>query len=141
MHLIPWNTVRDFDHMRRELSNWLDWPSRVQGALLSPRVDVYQTESDVIVKAEIPGVAKEDLELYIDDNSLRLSGTTKREQELNEENVYRTERYYGSFSRTIPFPVAVKPDEATAEYRDGILSVTVPKVKPSKPTGRRLDIK
>ncbi len=139
MSLMPWNPFRELDHMRRELDSMLDWPSRMQG-ILAPRVDVYQTENDIIVKAEIPGVAKEDLDLYIDNNSLRLAGTTRREQELNEENAYRTERYFGSFSRTIPFPVEVKPDEAVAEYKDGILSIRVPKAQPSRSNGRRIQL-
>lgn len=91
-----------------------------------PRVDVYQTEKDVVVEAEIPGVSKEDLDIYIDENSIKLSS--------------RTERDYGSFSRTIPLPVEVKSEDAKAEYRDGILSITVPKVEPAKMKGRRIDI-
>jgi HSP20 family protein len=135
--LTPWNPFRDFD---RDLSSFFDHPARFFGNRNAPRVDVYQTEKEVVVKAEIPGVSKEDLNLYIDENSMRLSGQTKRENEFKDENAYRTERYYGSFSRTISFPVEVKSEEARAEYKDGILSVTVPKQEPSKAKGRRIDI-
>ena len=89
------------------------------GGLLHPRVDVYQTEEDVIVKAEIPGVSKEDLNVYVDENSIRLTGQTKRDERYKDENMYRTERFYGSFSRTIPLPVEVKSDRAKAEYKEG----------------------
>ncbi len=105
-----------------------------------PRVDIYQTEKDVIVKAEIPGVTKENLNVIVDENSIKLSGQSKRDEVFSDENVYRKERYYGSFSRTIPLPVEVRTEEAKAEYRDGILSITVPKLEPSKAKGRRLDI-
>jgi len=139
MSLIPWNPFREMDNIGREMSNFFDFPSKLFSGS-SPRVDVYQTEKDVIVKAEIPGVSKEDLNLYIDDNSIRLSGQTKKEKELKDENVYRSERYYGSFSRTIPLPVEVKSEEAKAEYKDGILSIIIPKVEPSKTRGRKIDI-
>ena len=93
-----------------------------------------------MVKAEIPGVSKDDLNLYVDENSIKLTGQSKKESEFKEENVYRTERYYGSFSRTIQLPVEVKSEKAKAEYKDGILSIVVPKLEPSKPKGRRIDI-
>jgi len=140
MALIPWNPFRDMDNITREMSNFFDFPARIFGGYSTPRVDVYQTENDVVVKAEIPGVSKEDLNLYIDEKSIRLTGQTKRENELKDEYAYRTERYYGTFSRTIPMPVEVKPDEAKAEYKYGILSITVPKVEPSKAKCRRIDI-
>jgi len=138
--LVPWNPFKDSDGIGRELSSFFDFPSKFFGGLSSPRVDVYQTDNDVIVKAEIPGVSKDDLNLYIDENTLRVTGQTKREKELKDENAYRTERYYGSFSRTIPLPVEVKSEQAKAEYKDGILSVTVPKVEPSKSKCRKIDI-
>lgn len=140
MNLAPWNPFRDMDNIGREMSNFFDYTPKMLGGFSSPRVDVYQTEKEVIVKAEIPGVSKEDLNLYIDESSVRLTGQTKRENELKDENAYRMERYYGSFSRTIPLPVEVKSDKAKAEYKDGVLSVTVPKVEPSKSKGRRIDI-
>ena len=125
----------------REINRFLDFmPSRLFGGISSPRVDIYQTENDVVVKVEIPGVSKEDLNLYIDENTIRLSGQTKREEELRDEDIYRSERFYGKFSRTIPLPVEVKSEQAKAEYKDGILSITIPKAEPSRSKGRRIDI-
>lgn len=140
MSLVPWNPFRDIDNIGREMGSFFDLPIKLFGGINSPRVDVYQTENDVVVKAEIPGVSKEDLNVFIDENSIRLSGQTKKEKEFKDENVYRTERYYGSFSRTIQLPAEVKSEQARAEYKDGILSITVPKVEPSKPKGRKIDI-
>jgi len=140
MALVPWNPFRDLDNIGREMSSFFDFPSKVFGGFSSPRVDVYQTEENVIVKAEIPGVSKEDLDLYIDENTIRIEGQTKREKDLKDEHAYRTERYYGSFSRTIPLPAEVKSDQAKAEYKDGILSITVPKIEPSKTKIRRINI-
>ncbi|MGI6588628.1 MAG: Hsp20/alpha crystallin family protein [Peptococcia bacterium] len=77
MSLIPWNPFKDMDNIGREMSSFFEnSPFAFLGRATSPRVDVYQTETDVIVKVEIPGVSKEDLNVYIDENSIRLSGQT-----------------------------------------------------------------
>lgn len=141
MNLIPWNPFRDIDNVSKEMNTFFEnSPFGIFSRVTSPRIDVYQTENDIIVKAEIPGVSKEDLNVYVDENSIRLSGQTKRGNEYKDDNVYKTERYYGSFSRTIPLPVEVKSDQTKAEYKDGILSITVPKVEPTKMKGRKIDI-
>ena len=138
LNLIEWNPFRDID---REMGGFLErLPFRYFGGFNAPRVDVYQTDKDVVVKAEIPGVTKEDLNVYVDENSIRLSGQAKRDDEYKDEHVYRAERYYGSFSRTIPLPAEVKSEQARAEYKNGILSITVPKMEPEKIKGRRIDI-
>ncbi|HHV95706.1 MAG TPA: Hsp20/alpha crystallin family protein [Clostridiaceae bacterium] len=141
MSLVPWNPFKDMDFLSREVSNFFEsMPFPFWGRTTSPRVDVYQTEKDVIVKAEIPGVSKEDLNIFIDENSIKLSGQTRKDNEFKDENVYRSERYYGSFSRTIPLPAEVKTEQAKAEYKDGILSIVVPKAESAKMRGRRIDI-
>ncbi len=140
MSLIPWNPFREMDNFISDMNNFMERMPFGFGRTISPKIDVYQTETDVVLKAEIPGVSKEDLNIYIDDNSIRLSGETKRDEEFKDDNVYRSERYYGSFSRTVPLPMEVKSDKAKAEYKDGILKITVPKAEPGKIKGRRLEI-
>ena len=139
MSLVPWNPFRDIDNIGREINSFFDYPAKLFAGH-SPRVDVYQTEDEVVIKAEIPGVSREDLSLYVDDRSVRISGETRREEKYSENDTYRSERYYGSFTRTVPLPAEVMPDEARAEYKDGILTVTVPKSEPSKSKGRKIDI-
>jgi HSP20 family protein len=141
MSLVPWNPFKDIDNISREMSNMMEHtPFGFFGKITSPRVDVYETTKDVVLKAEIPGVSKEDLNIYVDDNSIRLSGQSKKDSQYKDENIYRTERFYGSFSRTIPLPVEVKTDQANAEYKDGILSIVIPKVESTKMKGRKIDI-
>jgi len=141
MSLIPWNPFREVDSLGRELLSSMDnIPFGFFTKSPSPRVDVYETNDEVVVKAEIPGVSKEDLNIYVDENSVRLSGQTKKDTEYKDENAYRVERFFGSFSRTIPLPAKVKSEMAKASYQDGILSVTAPKVESSKMKGRRIDI-
>ncbi len=138
MSLVEWNPLRE---MEREMTNFFDRsPFSFFGMGTYPRVDVYQTENDIIVKAEMPGVSKEDLNVYVEDNLLRLSGRTRRHEEFKDENVYSTERRYGSFSRTISLPAEVKSEQVKASYNDDILSITLPKAEPSKIRGRKIDI-
>lgn len=140
VNLVPWNPFRDLD-LGREMSSFLEnSPFSFLGRHSSPRVDVYQTEKEVIIKAEIPGVSKDDLDVFIDENSIRLSEQTRKDERYKDENMYRSERFYGSFARAIPLPAEVKPDQARAEYKEGILSVIIPRMEPSKMKGRRIDI-
>ncbi len=138
MGLMEWNPFRELD---REMGNFFDrspWRGFSGGNL--PRLNIYQTDKEVVLKAELPGVAKDDLNIYVDENSVRLAGQIKRDHEFKDENIFRTERYYGSFSRSIPLPVEINSEGARAQYRDGILSITLPKAEPEKIKGRRVDI-
>ena len=138
MSLMPWRPLRELSRDMWELLERGSFPYWGEGRI--PKVDIYQTDSEVIVDAEVPGVSKENLQLYVDETSLRLSGQMKQSQEFKDEHVYRSERHLGSFARTIPLPVEVKPDQARAEYKDGILSVRIPKKEPGMSNGRRIDI-
>ncbi len=141
MSLIEWNPFREMDNLTREMGSFWDrFPFRYLGPWNSPRVDVYQTDREVVLKAEIPGASKEDFNVYVDNDHIRISGQMRKDSEFKDENVYRSERYYGSFSRTIPLPVEVKPDKAKAEYKDGILTVTAPKASPGKEKGFRVEV-
>lgn len=141
MSLIPWEPFREMENFSRGIGNFFDFsPFRFFSGMNSPRVDVYQTDTDVVVKAEIPGITKEDLNVYVDENSIRLSGQSRRDNQYKDENIYRTERYYGSFSRTISLPAEIKAEQAKAVYKDGILSITVPKAEPAKTKGKKIDI-
>ncbi|WAH38307.1 Hsp20/alpha crystallin family protein [Alicyclobacillus dauci] len=120
----PFNIFRrDFGSLPRVLDQWFDehTTSRV-------RVDVRETQNEVIVTAEIPGLEKkEDVQITIHDNHLHLNGKIERVSESNDENIHRSERYYGQFSRTIPLPRDVDEDGARASYRNGILEVRLQK--------------
>lgn len=105
----------------------------VQGEIPAPRVDLYQSENDVRAVVEIPGLeSKEDVEVTVTDNTLTIRGEIKRSYEQEEEGVFHSERYYGSFNRTLSLPVEVKPEESTASYNNGVLEVRMPKTEASK---------
>jgi HSP20 family protein len=95
-------------------------------------LDVYQTDTDVIVKAPIAGVKPEDLEVSITDEIVTIKGQRKEETKIEKENYFAQECYWGAFSRTFALPVAVDADKATAVLKDGILTLTIPKAEKAK---------
>lgn len=99
----------------------------------TPSVDVYEKDGTLVVKAELPGLKREDIEVALDQGDLLIRGERKAESAVKEENYYRVERTYGSFYRRIPLPFEVKPDQITAGYNDGVLEVRIPKPAQSQP--------
>jgi HSP20 family protein len=141
MSLIPWSPFKDIVNISRDMSDFFyRTPFDLFTRSTSPLIDLYESNSDIVVKAEIPGVSKEDLNVYVDENTIKLSGQAKKDTEYKDENIYRTERFYGNFSRTIPLPMKVKSEQAKAEYKDGILKITVPKTETTQTKGKRIDI-
>jgi HSP20 family protein len=107
----------------------------------SPSCDIYETENEIVVKAEIPGVKKEDVKLSIQDNVLTLSGERKFEEETKKENYVRVERGYGSFSRSFTLPPSVDAKKISAEFKDGLLEVKLPKLEEAKPKEVEIKVK
>jgi HSP20 family protein len=104
-----------------------------QGSWMPP-VDIYQTnEHEIVLKAEIPGVKKEDLELRVENNTLTIRGERKMESDVREEQYHRVERIYGAFTRSFSLPNTVDPERVRADFRDGVLSVTLPLREEAKP--------
>lgn len=98
-----------------------------------PPVDIYETDDNIVLKAELPGVNPNDVEIRVEGSTLYMKGERKLEKEVKEENMYRVERSYGAFNRTFALPGSVDPDKVEAEYKDGILTLTIPKREESKP--------
>ena len=105
-----------------------------------PSVEVKETESEYKVRAEIPGMTEDDVELNINDNCLEISGERRIENEEEKEGTFYTEMSYGSFFRTIPFEREVDTERVKAKMKDGILKVNIAKAEPSKPTSRKIEI-
>ena len=103
-----------------------------EGAFL-PAVDVVEEKDNIIVKAELPGLTKEDVSVTLQDDSLMIKGEKKYEAESKEADFYRRERAHGAFSRLIELPAALDAQKIEAHFRDGLLHVTLPKTDPAKP--------
>jgi HSP20 family protein len=99
----------------------------------TPALDIFEDADNVYVRAELPGMRKEDIDLSLHNGSLSISGERKSEEKLKDAEVYRGERFFGRFQRTVTLPAPVAVDKIKAKYQDGILTVTLPKTEEAKP--------
>jgi HSP20 family protein len=142
MAIVRWEPFRDLlamqDRMNRLFNETLVRDVPLYGgeaaslARWAPAVDVYETGDNILVKAELPGLDPKDVEVRLEDNTLFLRGERKLEKEVKEENYHRIERSYGSFSRSFTLPSPVDADKVSAEYKDGVLTLSMPKREEAK---------
>lgn len=100
---------------------------------LTPPVDIHEDKDKYVVKAELPGMNQQDIDVSLEGNTLTISGERKQEDEKEEGENYRSERYFGRFQRSVTLPTGVDANEIQATYKDGILTVTLPKSEEAKP--------
>ena len=105
----------------------------------SPQTEVFERDNQLIVRADLPGLRKEDVNVDLEENRITIRGARKSEHEENREGVYRSERSYGSFYRAIPLPEGVDGERAKASFKDGVLEITMP-LPEKKPTGKKIEI-
>jgi HSP20 family protein len=119
--------------MNRVFERFFDeGPLRMWEHAFEPAVEVADTPEAVIVKAQVPGVPKDNIQVSMTDNTMILKGEMKEEEKKEDKNYYRREWRYGAFERTIPLPVAVQAEKVTADLKDGVLTVTLPKREAAK---------
>ncbi|NMC30945.1 MAG: Hsp20/alpha crystallin family protein [Veillonellaceae bacterium] len=105
-----------------------------------PKVDIVQTDKEVIIMADVPGVKKEDMHVTVTEDTITFQGEAKSSTETKKEDYFHSERFYGCYSRTLPLPVLVDSAHAKAKFEDGVLTVTIPKAsKPEKGTAVTID--
>jgi HSP20 family protein len=105
------------------------WP--VEGSRM-PAVDVYEEKDDIVIKAEVPGLSKEDISVQVTDATLTIKGEKKREEATDEDDYYCRERSFGSFTRAVDLPCEVKADQVKASFKNGVLEVRMPKTEEAK---------
>lgn len=139
-----WPTFGPLTSLRDEIDRLFEVPFTEFGRasqLLSgwtPAFDVFEDKENVYVRAELPGMRKEDIDLTLHKGNLSVSGERRTDQELKDAEVYRAERFSGRFQRMISLPAEVVADKIKAQYKDGILSVTLPKAEEAKP--KQIDV-
>jgi HSP20 family protein len=141
MALVKWDPFREFTTFSDRMGNFFgkNWEGPMSTTRWNPNVDIFENDDDVIVKAELPGLTAKDIEVNLENNVLTLKGERKFEKETKEENYHRIEREYGSFSRAFSLPVAVNGEKVTAEYKDGVLKIVLPKKEEIKPKPIKID--
>lgn len=142
----PWRPLMDLTRWEREMDRMMEdffgrrmrpwWPERwfrtEPMEIGAPAIDLYEEKDEIVVKAELPGMDKDDIEVNISNSQLTLKGQKKKEEEVKEENYYRCERSYGSFIRTLELPKDVHADKVKASFKNGILEVRLPKTEQAK---------
>lgn len=149
MAIVRWEPFRDLlaiqDRMNRifdESFRGMNRPGEDDWALggtWAPLVDIYEREGNIELKAELPGIDPKDVDVRVENNVLTLRGERKVDREVKRESYHRVERAYGSFSRSFTLPTVVDTEKIKAEYRDGVLHLTLPKKEEAKP--RQISIK
>ena len=132
MTLVRWDPFRELMNLHRRLGQTASATDDSYGAW-APAVDIFEKGEELVIRAEIPGVDKDDVDISVQHNSLTLRGERKREQEVNEENAYRLERSHGSFMRSFSLPRTVDSSRISARYGNGVLDIILPKAEEAKP--------
>lgn len=139
MPIVRWEPFRDLvttqDRLNRLFNEtlgrvWGDEGSRTGSWI--PAVDIYETEQSVVLKAELPGVDPKDVEVTVHEGTLYLKGERKYESEVKEENYHHVERAYGGFARSLTLPASIDEEKVQAEFKDGVLTLTMPKREEAK---------
>ena len=140
MAVVRWDPFRDLGMLQDRMNRLFDdagrgWRSDEPAATTSwsPSVDIFETEGEIVVKSELPGMDRKDITLHLESNVLTLRGERKFEKETKEENYHRIERSYGNFSRSFSIPATVDEEKIRADYKDGVLKIVLPKKEQAKP--------
>jgi HSP20 family protein len=117
-------------------------PSRTEAnrTAWSPGIDVFEKDGRLVTKVDLPGLKKEDVKVEVEDGYLRISGERKNETEETKDNVYRIEREFGSFYRSVPIPEGSNIDDVKATFADGVLEVSVPMANKPAPAPRKIEV-
>lgn len=146
----PFNVLRRFaeemDRLSEDFGFGRSWLSQDIGrgfgqAMWSPQVELFERDNQLVVRADLPGLTKDDVDVEITDDGLTIRGERRQESEEKEEGYYRSERSYGTFYRQIPLPEGVRTENANASFRDGVLEITMPAPERELRQGKKLQIK
>ena len=136
---------RGFSTLQEQVNRLFDatFPVRTDDSALTtwaPSVDIYETENELVIKADLPELNEKDIDICVENNKLTIRGERKFEQKVKEENYLRIERSYGSFSRSFSLPNTVNTEAIKAEYKHGVLTVELPKRAESKPKQVKVNV-
>ena len=140
MAIVRWQPLSELVSLREAMDKLFEdsfvrpsLPTAFFGETMGAAVDMFQDDKEVVVKASLPGVKPEEVDISVTGDVLTLKGEHKEEEEVKEKNYFRKELRYGTFSRSLQLPVAVKSDKAEALFENGVLTLTLPKAEEAKP--------
>jgi len=144
-YLARWEPFRDLVSLRDDFGplfeTFFSRLPRDDEGFFAPAIDIIENNGNIEVKAELPGMKKDEMEVKIHDNVLYISGERKQEKEIKDKTFHRIERCYGKFSRSIMLPTEVEADKVKASYKDGVLNIVLPKSESAKPKQIEVEVK
>ncbi len=140
-----WDPFRNLSSLQEQVNRLFDssFKATADNSALTtwaPAVDIYETENELVIKADLPDVAEKDIDIRVENNMLTIRGERKFEESVKEDNYLRVERAYGSFSRSFSLPNTVNSDAIKASYKNGVLTVQLPKRAESKPKQVKINV-
>lgn len=142
-----WNPLRELGEWQRDMANLFEsslepLPERIsREATWAPSMDVTEDKEGIMVKVDLPGVKQENIYIEVTGKTLTIKGERKHEEEKKEKNYHRVERFYGSYSRTVTLPDYADMDKIKAEYKNGVLELSIPKREEAKPKQIKIEVK
>ncbi len=144
--LEPWSSARDIGEVQSEMNRLFDSffgrpaQSGVSERVWAPVADMYETKDELVIKLDLPGMDEKDIQVSITGELLSVKGQRLETQEVKQESYFRAERWTGRFERIFQLPIPVQADKVRATYREGVLTVTLPKVEAVKPKDIKIDV-
>ena len=137
-----WDPFRGLETLQEEMNRFLSESSTGWSeGMWNPQIDIVDEKDHLVVKADIPGMSKDEIQVTVEDDNLILKGEKKHEEKTKDKNFIREERSYGAFYRSIPLPAHVKADGVKAFYKNGVLELEVPQKEESKPKQINIEVK
>lgn len=143
MSLIRWQPFQEIETLRRQMDQMFDelvGSERQSATSWKPAIELQDTEDNLVLRAEIPGVDGKDINVHVTREAVAISGEHRFEKKTEEKGFFRSEFRYGNFQRVIPLPVPVQNDQVKADFKDGILSLSLPKVSEARRTVVKLNL-
>jgi len=150
MAIVRWDPFRDLMTIQERMNRLFDQTlsktrtedeEGLTASTWSPAVDIYETADSIVLKAELPGLSRENIDIQVRDNTLTLKGERKFEREVKDENYLRIERSYGAFQRGFSLPAVIQQDKIKATFKEGVLEVSMPKAEETKPKQVKIEVK
>jgi HSP20 family protein len=150
MSLVRWQPLKELDTLRHQMDHLFDellhsdrefgqFP-KLEDAIWAPAIELKETDTELILKAVVPGVEAKDLDVQVSENAVSITGEHREEKRTEEKGCFRSEVQYGQFQRVVPLPVSVHHDQVQSEFKDGVLTLTLPKAESSTPRVTKVDL-
>lgn len=150
MSLIHWQQLKELDTLRHQMNRLFDELMRTDreltqfpesgNVLWAPAIELKETETDLVLKAIVPGIEAKDLDVQVSETGVSIAGEHREEKHTEKKGYFRSELQYGQFQRTIPLPVSVKHDQVQSEFKDGVLILTLPKAEPTRRSVTKINL-